>query len=766
MKRFIILLALLITTISSAGAAPFIASDIQSPTLVRHVDTLSDVQAIVPAASIPSVYMEERGGGVFKWDGSDLSTEVTGDSQQCIYIAPTSAPTGASGAWVRQYDGNYVDVRWCGFTGGTVDDNLASINAALAHSPDIIIPPGTHRVSTLPDFSSAGSLRAAGVTLQVDDGQHSVATFGPDDPDGLIIRGKTIESITLNSVTSVTGTPGAWSVTGVVSDGTKVDIGDIIRIKDVLPGIINPGSIPAGRPVRGEMRLGFFQMGELSVTGTTATISGTGVNTYLLASDILLIKGQVVRIASITNDTTFVISRALAADVTGLQYWYYLDNIAAGTATTSGTTVTLSGSYFGTYLNAGGFIAIADAGIRRVVSVDSDTQCTVDAPFPTVSGKVWGVLDLWEMHEGAWVVTNVSGNNVTWTNTNNYDALPTKNFNSANINVYKTQLQFSGDAISPGRGKVELQDVTIYGNGTGTGLDLQNAGTDGRTGQIVANTNVSVVNFAYGAWCNIGGQIFGQELQVTGSHTRGVNCTEGGQFWGQKSTVSGNTGVGVFVGPGSYARLSDARVMGNTSQGIRLEVGASMWLDFGYVEGSGSYGILAAGGANVHAVGTRAFVNGSTGLYGQNGLYGRASGLVAMGNASTGITIATGQLEANQANCHGNNSYGLSVVGGFVKFNESGSGGNVAGGILANESSRINIKSTNISDEAIGVNSQDASEIRGANVGLNGNTSDVVSTQGGRVNLENATSGFTTNITKNTFSTSFGYIADGTSGPP
>ena len=43
--------------------------------------------------------------GVFVFDGSNLSAKVAADPYQGIHIAPASDATGASGAWVRKYDG-------------------------------------------------------------------------------------------------------------------------------------------------------------------------------------------------------------------------------------------------------------------------------------------------------------------------------------------------------------------------------------------------------------------------------------------------------------------------------------------------------------------------------------------------------------------------------------------------------------------------------------------------------------------------------------
>ena len=51
--------------------------------------------------------------GTFNWNSANLSTQVTNDPGQGIYVAPASAPTGASGAWVRQYAGK-VNITWWG----------------------------------------------------------------------------------------------------------------------------------------------------------------------------------------------------------------------------------------------------------------------------------------------------------------------------------------------------------------------------------------------------------------------------------------------------------------------------------------------------------------------------------------------------------------------------------------------------------------------------------------------------------------------------
>ena len=76
--------------------------------------------------------LAERGrAGTFLYDPSNMSAMVAADPRQGMVVAPASAPTGASGAWVRAFSGS-VNVKWFGAVGdGTTNDGPA-FNAALA----------------------------------------------------------------------------------------------------------------------------------------------------------------------------------------------------------------------------------------------------------------------------------------------------------------------------------------------------------------------------------------------------------------------------------------------------------------------------------------------------------------------------------------------------------------------------------------------------------------------------------------------------------
>lgn len=61
--------------------------------------------------------VEGKRSGTFRWDGSDLSEFVSNDTQQGIFVAPASDPSGASGAWRRTYNGNEIFPEWFGAVG-------------------------------------------------------------------------------------------------------------------------------------------------------------------------------------------------------------------------------------------------------------------------------------------------------------------------------------------------------------------------------------------------------------------------------------------------------------------------------------------------------------------------------------------------------------------------------------------------------------------------------------------------------------------------
>lgn len=124
------------------------------------VTTLAGLKALTGQDNYIARITEGGRAGTFRFDSSDLSTEVTADTQEGIYVAPDSDATGASGAWVRQYGqavGSFPEVlpQWFGLVADGVtpdDDAIQGAHDALPENG------GTVR------FPSADILLSTGIT--------------------------------------------------------------------------------------------------------------------------------------------------------------------------------------------------------------------------------------------------------------------------------------------------------------------------------------------------------------------------------------------------------------------------------------------------------------------------------------------------------------------------------------------------------------------------------------------------------------------------
>lgn len=108
---------------ASKGGGGGVGSDIA----VGNRDALS---ARDPAASTNMLLCEPGSDGLFLFDPGDHSELVAADPRRGIYIAPDADPSGASGAWVRSFDGP-LNLSWFGAKADFVTDDLPAMLAAL-----------------------------------------------------------------------------------------------------------------------------------------------------------------------------------------------------------------------------------------------------------------------------------------------------------------------------------------------------------------------------------------------------------------------------------------------------------------------------------------------------------------------------------------------------------------------------------------------------------------------------------------------------------
>ena len=91
------------------------------------VGTRGGLAATSLAGARPAFLAEGGREGLFVFDAGDLSAKVAADPLQAVFVAPASAPNGASGAWVRQY--REIEPEWFGAVGNGVADDSGAFSA-------------------------------------------------------------------------------------------------------------------------------------------------------------------------------------------------------------------------------------------------------------------------------------------------------------------------------------------------------------------------------------------------------------------------------------------------------------------------------------------------------------------------------------------------------------------------------------------------------------------------------------------------------------
>lgn len=110
------------------GAIVLSAADVAGALPGAEVSSISALQALNPNVTTYAIMTQGGRADTFIFNSANLSAQVANDPAHVFYVAPASAPTGASGAWVRQYSGAF-NLGWWGFVGdGVTDNSQAMIN--------------------------------------------------------------------------------------------------------------------------------------------------------------------------------------------------------------------------------------------------------------------------------------------------------------------------------------------------------------------------------------------------------------------------------------------------------------------------------------------------------------------------------------------------------------------------------------------------------------------------------------------------------------
>jgi hypothetical protein len=539
--------------------------------------------------------------GTFVWSSANLQTLVTADTAQGIYVAPASAPTGASGAWVRKFSGP-LDIRWFGAVGdctatGVGTDNAPAINGAISIASAIskhiaIYIPGStlpYRVASTLTFTTA--VRLSGDGYSENPGFVGAGTyFPPQNFRGSVlvfdtnVKGIEIDAYTDNLANatayefesagfSVIEDIMLWGGGGTTVTAHGIHVRAVVRLRNVrcdhfggtgfhiagYTGGANPYGTPNcstfdGCMARSNFCHGFNVIGidsnSMAFTGCSSALNG-GVG-YLEQS---LIGNNYFSCHAATNNQSF--GTATTARTQVLADWAGLSD------QTAGSYVTVNGggaenTYFGCYVEIGNGVKAELIGAAIVVggTLSEDGAQTTgfsavrlhasQGAFNIAPGKVKGQTD------GALIdfqIQNVDGNAAV----NIFSVAAGRTFELLGPTWRRTN--YAGPGASATAGYTYYSTVgghTFQGGGSSYDLSWQNKNAAVVLRVPTGTTNVDLI-----------GNLLRGGTQVVGARDTG---------WAADTGTAKKTATAAYV-PGANLTYSAAYVQAEqTATSTRLQL--------------------------------------------------------------------------------------------------------------------------------------------------------------------------------------------------
>lgn len=398
---------------------------------------------------------DSRRAGSFLFDASDLSAKVAADSGQGIYVAPASAPTGASGAWARQINGP-VDPRWFGIVEGA--GNGAANSAALA---GMFAALRSRAVNAATNYQGQDAVRFPpglfefAATIELTEGSYILEGSDTGYPSG---RGTV-----LKFPAGVTGIRvQRYNTSGLVTDGTTHRGGDGAIIRNLaLRGAFTTAEAEAhGIHLRARAQIENVYIEEFEGDGIYCNVTaGAGGEIEGNANSARIIGGRIQRCRRgiYINGADANIWSIIGLDCSNNRQWGFEDSSFLGN------------SYFGCHAAANGIVTgtiptvVSHNGNRYGVIAGQEAGASTNAPSGTTADNGW-----WHYLSAGGV--NAGSNINAWTSGTTYRAGGSYRTDDANArNV------FSGCYHESGQGKAQLVQPTLVVGGMLTGSVLGTA---------------------------------------------------------------------------------------------------------------------------------------------------------------------------------------------------------------------------------------------------------------------------------------------------
>ena len=542
-------------------------------------ETKAALAAQAGVAGQGAMLWEADGAGQFVFDSSDLSASVSADPYQAVFIPPSSAPSGASGAWVRQFD-DALDVKWFGAVGDDATDDYPAFAAAIALAATLATQSansglwnGTQGIYVSPPPAGRYYL---GQTLDLDGS--AIHLFGDYSQSGLLspslrfpVNTTGIRAQAQNTVGSTTRSPlpGAQHscISNLTIEATGTNTSDTaygiwLRTKADLTNI----------------NIGGFAYG-LFINATAGSGGATEGNVNCCKFSRVRAAGNRIdglHIANSSADANACVFDACDASFNGR--WGVFDGSFLGN------------SYFGLHndLNGRADIGITPSmvshgGFRYSVKIGQEVGASTNAPSGTATDNTW------------WYYMSAGGPDIyrpAWVSGTTYQAggaYCTTNANARNL--------FSGCYSEGGQGPSQFVHPTIilgglHGSGIkGTGLYMRShsGGQLKIDGLVVGEVPASVIGGAGEIYSiNPAGRVgystgAGGTVTQAGDKTVAVTLNRPcGKITTHNSALAAGAKVSFFVN-NSVLRATDVIVL-NLRDGFATEKTYRVWVD-GYDAG-------------------------------------------------------------------------------------------------------------------------------------------------------------------------------------
>lgn len=151
-------------------------------------------------------FENDGGGGNFRWDDSDLSTQVTADTESGVYVAPNSDATGASGAWVRSNLVGPIFSEWFGAIADASTDCSTALQAAvdfknsITDGVEVKLNPGTYKLTVQVVQDSRSSIIGSGMNSTRINSATGLSPFKIIDSGGSsnVVEGASISHLSIS----------------------------------------------------------------------------------------------------------------------------------------------------------------------------------------------------------------------------------------------------------------------------------------------------------------------------------------------------------------------------------------------------------------------------------------------------------------------------------------------------------------------------------------------------------------------------------------